>query len=70
GLVGSTFYLSYIRDDESKKAQIPKYITDQIKKEKGDLYGRQDSDWLGEFDYTYMSGWTYKRNCKSKQCIK
>ena len=32
GLVGSTFYLSYIRDDESKKAQIPKYITDQIKK--------------------------------------
>ena len=62
GLVGSTFYLSYIRDDESKKAQIPKYITDQIKKEKGDLYGRQDSDWLGEFDYTYMSGWMYSVN--------
>lgn len=62
GMVGSTFYLSYIRDDESEKAQIPKYITDQIKKENGDLYGRQNSDWLGEFDYTYMSGWMYSVN--------
>lgn len=64
GMVGSTFYLSYIRDDETRKAQIPKYITDQITKEKGDLYGRNESDWLGEFDYTNMSGWMYSVNDK------
>lgn len=64
GVVGSTFYLSYVKDDDYRKAKIPQYILDEIEKDKGDITGREEEGWLGEFDYTYMSGWMYSVNNK------
>ncbi|MGM9530261.1 fibronectin type III domain-containing protein, partial [Intestinibacter sp.] len=45
-------------------AKIPQYILDEIKKDNGDLTERDKEGWLGEFDYTYMSGWMYCVNNK------
>lgn len=59
GVVGSTFYLAGVKDEDYRDAEIPQYILDEIKKDDGDLTGREQEGWLGEFDYTYMSGWMY-----------
>ncbi|MFC3801161.1 DUF4430 domain-containing protein [Cohnella sp. GCM10012308] len=61
GTIDSAFYLSDVRDSE-QAAHVPAYILEQIALGKATLVGRQDSEWLGEFDYTPMSGWMYEVN--------
>lgn len=62
GKVGTTFYLARVKDDDNRDAKIPQYILDAIKEDNGDLEERIEEGWLGEFDYTYMSGWMYSVN--------
>ena len=64
GQVGSTFYLSHINDDDYTEAKIPQYISNKVKKDGVEITGRKESGWLGEFDYTSMSGWMYCVNNK------
>ena len=59
GVVGSTFYLARVKDDDYREAQIPQYILNEIQKDDKELWGRIEEGWLGEFDYTNMSGWMY-----------
>ncbi|MDU6985059.1 MAG: DUF4430 domain-containing protein [Terrisporobacter othiniensis] len=58
GVVGQTFYLASVRDKDKRDAKIPKYILDVC----DEPYGRDRDEWLGEFDYTFMSGWMYAVN--------
>ncbi len=58
GVVGQTFYLASVKDKDKREAKIPKYILDVC----DEPYGRDRDDWLGEFDYTFMSGWMYAVN--------
>ncbi|WP_343347169.1 Ig-like domain-containing protein [Terrisporobacter petrolearius] len=58
GVVGQSFYLASVKDKDHRDAKIPKYIL----KECDEPYGRDRQDWLGEFDYTSMSGWMYAVN--------
>ncbi|MEW9079162.1 DUF4430 domain-containing protein [Terrisporobacter glycolicus] len=58
GVVGQSFYLASVRDRDKREAKIPKYILDVC----DEPYGRDEKDWLGEFDYTFMSGWMYAVN--------
>ena len=58
GVVGQTFYLASVKDRDKREAKIPKYILDVC----DEPYGRNEKDWLGEFDYTFMSGWMYAVN--------
>ena len=52
-------YLSHIKDPDPRSIDPPQYVKDHL----GDsIGGRRDADWLGEFDYTTGSGWTYTRN--------
>ena len=64
GQVESTFYLSHINDDDYTDAKISQYILNKIKKDGVEVTGRKESGWLGEFDYTNMSGWMYCVNNK------
>jgi len=61
GTVASGFYLASVKDgfDGSEETNIPKYIVDQIGNESDIDYSRGESGFLGEFDYTFMSGWMY-----------
>ncbi|MDI4645867.1 S-layer homology domain-containing protein [Cohnella hashimotonis] len=61
GTVDGAFYLSDVRDSV-QEAHVPDYILEQIALGNETLGGRQDSEWLGEFDYTPMSGWMYEVN--------
>ncbi|MEK4486139.1 S-layer homology domain-containing protein [Psychrobacillus sp. FSL H8-0484] len=54
-------YLANIRDSESI-VNIPQYIQTEIAKDDPSIRGKADSDWLGQFDYTNMSGWMYTVN--------
>lgn len=58
GEVGQSFYLASVKDKDHRDAKIPEYIL----KECDEPYGRDREDWLGEFDYTFMSGWMYAVN--------
>lgn len=58
GVVGQSFYLASVKDKDHRDAKIPNYIL----KECDEPYGRNREDWLGEFDYTSMSGWMYAVN--------
>ena len=49
------FYLSGIKDDDTREPNVPQYILDQGV----DIGGREYEEWLKEFDYTSMSGWMY-----------
>ena len=46
---------AYIRDEDEGEVNVPQYILDQC----GSVSERSSSEWLGEFDYTSMSGWMY-----------
>ena len=61
GSIKNSFYLASIKDNDSREANIPKYIRDHVE---GDVGEKSDPDWLGEFDYTSMSGWMYAVNNK------
>ncbi len=52
-----TFYLAAIRDYETRAAVIPQYIVDAVAASHDTIAGRGSATWLGEFDYTSMSGW-------------
>lgn len=58
GKVDSGFYLSSVFDPNRPEIKVPKYITDKAEIDKEMFNG----DWLGEFDYYYMSGWMYSIN--------
>ncbi len=62
GIVGNAFYLSYVEDKDYREAKIPQYILNKIEQDGGDIEGRDKEGWLGEFDYTFMSGWMYSVN--------
>lgn len=51
-------YLSNIKDNDTSPVQIPQYILDEI----GTVSQKQQAGWLGEFDYSFMSGWMYLVN--------
>lgn len=55
GSIDSGFYLSYLKDDDTREPNVPQYILDEC----GDIDSRSEENWLGEFDYTFMSGWMY-----------
>jgi len=54
-------YLANIKDSDSS-VNIPQYIQTEIAKEGASISGKDKSDWLGQFDYTDMSGWMYTVN--------
>ncbi|MBD8031540.1 MULTISPECIES: S-layer homology domain-containing protein [Solibacillus] len=56
-------YLANIKDAEST-VNIPTYIQKEILKSGSTIGARTNSDWLGQFDYTDMSGWMYTANHK------
>ncbi|WMT83388.1 Ig-like domain-containing protein [Terrisporobacter mayombei] len=58
GVLGQSFYLASVKDKDHRDAKIPEYIL----KECNEPGGRNREDWLGEFDYTFMSGWMYAVN--------
>ncbi len=60
GSVESGFYLSSVKDNDTREANVPQYILDNI----GDVGERSREGWLGEFDYAFMSGWMYSVNNK------
>ncbi|MGM9944540.1 MAG: DUF4430 domain-containing protein, partial [Lysinibacillus sp.] len=60
---GNISYLANIRDNESA-VNIPQYIQTKIAKDGSSISGKANSDWLGQFDYTDMSGWMYTVNHK------
>lgn len=60
GSVESGFYLSSVKDNDTREANVPQYILD----ESGSIDGRGTEGWLGEFDYTSMAGWMYTVNNK------
>jgi hypothetical protein len=58
GKIDSGFYLASVRDNDTREAKVPQYILDQC----GSVDSRGEEGWLGEFDYTSMSGWMYSVN--------
>ncbi|MBP3930100.1 MAG: DUF4430 domain-containing protein, partial [Peptostreptococcaceae bacterium] len=55
GTTKQFFYLSAIKDNDTREPNVPQYILDQGV----DIGGREYEEWLKEFDYTSMSGWMY-----------
>ncbi len=55
GSADSGFYLSYVRDEQGEE-DIPQYI---LTAAGGNIGGRADRQYLGEFDYTDEAGWMY-----------
>lgn len=64
GSIESSFYLAKVKDKDSSAVNIPQYIQTEIKKADEKIGDRKTKDWLGEFDYTSKSGWTYIVNNK------
>ena len=62
GTISSNFYLRSVRDNDESAAVIPDYILNHISVAGDTVGGRHTQDWLGEFDYTSMSGWMYTVN--------
>ncbi|MCY9656425.1 DUF4430 domain-containing protein [Paenibacillus chondroitinus] len=61
---GSTeerFYLSKVKD-ASSQVNVPNYIKEQMDADGVQLGTKNNEQWLGEFDYTPMSGWMYAVN--------
>lgn len=54
-------YLANVRDSDTE-VDIPRYIIDAVHEAGETIGGRNDDEWLGEFDYTYESGWMYAVN--------
>ncbi len=60
------FYLSHVKGVEGRipmdLSSAPDCLTAVLEKDKAKIEARSDSDSLGEFDYTSMSGWMYSLN--------
>ena len=54
-----TFYLAAMKDNDRSEAKIPEYITNAVAEAGGEIDGRSNEDWLGEFDYYTNSGWMF-----------
>ncbi|GGG67462.1 DUF4430 domain-containing protein [Paenibacillus radicis (ex Gao et al. 2016)] len=61
GSIESSFYLSSIYDPGAGEIHVPSYILQAIGGA-GTIGDRTNADWLGEFDYTYKSGWMFAVN--------
>ncbi|ACT01337.1 S-layer homology domain-containing protein [Paenibacillus sp. JDR-2] len=62
GSIDSAFYLSKVKDNDSSPVQLPSYLTKMMEENNAAFGGKVDENWLGEFDYTFMSGWMYAVN--------
>lgn len=62
GSIEENFYLQKVKDKDGSEVNIPQYIIDNADEEIG---GREDSNWLGEHDYTGTSGWMNSLNNES-----
>ncbi|MBD2846834.1 DUF4430 domain-containing protein [Paenibacillus sp. IB182496] len=61
GSIDSAFYLSKVHNPSDAAVDIPTHIVDAAGGA-GAIGDRAEADWLGEFDYTSMSGWMYAVN--------
>ncbi|NBD23680.1 DUF4430 domain-containing protein [Paenibacillus sp. T1] len=61
GEITSAFYLAKVKD-ATAETHIPQYILDMVAEGNSEIGDKKDPDWLGEFDYTPMSGWMYAVN--------
>jgi hypothetical protein len=62
GTVDAGFYLKSIKDNDSSSANIPEYILQRIDIAGIEVGTRRTTGWLGEFDYTDLSGWMFTVN--------
>lgn len=62
GSIDTYFYLSKVKDSDTSEVNIPQYITQYILDYGEKIETRAEEEWLGEFDYTSMSGWMYAVN--------
>ncbi|MDU4890731.1 MAG: DUF4430 domain-containing protein [Clostridium sp.] len=62
GSIENGFYLASVKDNDTREAVVPKYIVDEVEKAGEMIDTRAEEGWLGEFDYTFMSGWMYSVN--------
>ncbi|WP_336772063.1 S-layer homology domain-containing protein [Paenibacillus sp. MMO-58] len=62
GSIDSAFYLSKVKDNDSRPVELPAYLTKMMEDNHAVFGGKVDENWLGEFDYTNMSGWMYAVN--------
>ncbi|MCM3629921.1 DUF4430 domain-containing protein [Paenibacillus glycanilyticus] len=56
------FYLSYVKDNDPSPVMLPTYIQTLMAEQNMQFGSKSNADWLGEFDYTFMSGWMYAVN--------
>ncbi|WP_310499525.1 DUF4430 domain-containing protein [Paenibacillus qinlingensis] len=61
GEINNSFYLTKVKDNKTA-IQVPSFIQDQITTNGDQIGAKNDANWLGEFDYTSMSGWMYAVN--------
>jgi S-layer homology domain. len=62
GTVDKDFYITFVKDNDASPVQIPSYITAMMEAEAMELGSKNDENWLGQFDYSSMGGWTYVIN--------
>lgn len=63
GDVDNDFYLSAIKDENgSLIASFPEHILKSMREEGINVSNERENNWLGEFDYTNMSGWVFSVN--------
>ncbi|MDR0851307.1 MAG: DUF4430 domain-containing protein, partial [Clostridiales Family XIII bacterium] len=57
-------YLGRVQGFDTSELNVPSYITDNggPTTEDAIAHGKSDSDWLGQMDYSDMSGWMYTVN--------
>jgi prenyltransferase beta subunit len=58
GAIDSAFYLAFVKDNDPRPVNVPSYILEQS----GEVGTKLREEWLGQFDYTSMSGWMYAVN--------
>lgn len=59
GSIEDSFYLARIKDTSNENIIFPEHIVEATA---GNLDTTRGDEWLGEFDYYYMSGWMYSVN--------
>ena len=64
GSIDKDFYLARVKDNDKREVNVPDYIVKAVNEGGHSIDERGEENWLGEFDYTYMSGWMYCVNDK------
>lgn len=62
GSIDSAFYLAFVKDNDASAVNVPQPVLDAMSGDGIEMGGKADADWLGQFDYTFMSGWMYAVN--------